>query len=63
MAERAIIERAASDLREACTGVDHNRIRDLIEALNEAGRPFAQRIMDASIKVALESKSAYELAG
>ncbi|MBM4243329.1 MAG: molecular chaperone DnaK [Deltaproteobacteria bacterium] len=63
VAERATIERAASALREACTGTDHNRIRDLIEALNEAGRPFAQRIMDASIKVALESKSAYELAG
>ena len=62
-AERATIERAASELRAAVAGTDHNRIRDLIEALNEAGRPFAQRIMDASIKTALESKSAYEIAG
>jgi molecular chaperone DnaK (HSP70) len=61
--ERAIIDRAAKELREACAGTDHNRIRDLVEALNEASRPFAQRIMDASIKVALESRSAYEIAG
>jgi Fe-S protein assembly chaperone HscA len=62
-AERAVIDRAAAELRAACDGTDHNRIRDLVEALNEASRPFAQRIMDASIKVALESKSAYEIAG
>ena len=61
--ERAVIDRAAAELREACSGTDHNRIRDLVEALNEASRPFAQRIMDASIKVALESRSAYEIAG
>ena len=61
--ERAVIDRAAVELREACAGTDHNRIRDLVEALNEASRPFAQRIMDASIKVALESRSAYEIAG
>ena len=60
--ERATIDRAATALRDACAGSDHNRIRDLVEALNEASRPFAQRIMDASIKVALESKSAYEIA-
>jgi molecular chaperone DnaK (HSP70) len=62
-AERATIERAAEDLRTAMNGTDHNRIRDLIDALNEASRPFAQRIMDASIKTALERKSAYEIAG
>jgi Fe-S protein assembly chaperone HscA len=61
--ERATIDRAASDLRTAVAGSDHNRIRDLVEALNEASRPFAQRIMDASIKAALESKSADEIAG
>ena len=61
--ERAVIDRAASELRAASGGNDHNRIRDLVEALNEASRPFAQRIMDASIKMALESKSAYEIAG
>ena len=63
ISERAVIDRAAAELREACSGRDHNRIRDLVEALNEASRPFAQRIMDASIKVALESRSAYEIAG
>jgi len=61
--ERGAIDRAASELRAASGGTDHNRIRDLVEALNEVSRPFAQRIMDASIKTALESKSAYEIAG
>jgi len=60
--ERAAIERAAGELRAASGGSDHNRIRDLVEVLNEASRPFAQRIMDASIKTALENKSAYEIA-
>jgi len=61
--ERATIDLAATALRVACAGNDHNRIRDLVEALNEASRPFAQRIMDASIKAALESRSADEIAG
>ena len=61
--ERATIEGAAAQLQSALGGDDHNRIRDLGEALKEASRPFAQRIMDASIKQALESKSAYEIAG
>ncbi|HEY8516861.1 MAG TPA: Fe-S protein assembly chaperone HscA [Candidatus Binatia bacterium] len=60
--EREAIERAANELREAVQGTDYNRIRDLIEALNQAGTPFAQRIMDASIKSALESKSVAEIA-
>jgi len=60
--ERATIERAADELRAAAAGSDHNRIRDLIEALNEASRPFAQRIMDAGIKKALETRSVGEIA-
>ncbi|MBM4266508.1 MAG: Fe-S protein assembly chaperone HscA [Deltaproteobacteria bacterium] len=59
--ERAAIDRYANDLRAACAEKDHNRIRDLIEVLNDAGRPLAERIMNASIKQALESKSVGEL--
>jgi Fe-S protein assembly chaperone HscA len=61
--ERRQIQDAANALRAACGGSDHNRIRDLIEALNNAGTPFAQRIMDASIKQALEHRSVDEIAG
>jgi hypothetical protein len=61
--ERRHIQDAADALRAACAGDDHNRIRDLIEALNNAGTPFAQRIMDASIKQALEHRSVDEIAG
>jgi Fe-S protein assembly chaperone HscA len=52
--ERARIGTAAEDLRTASAGTDHNRIRDSLERLNEASTDFAQRIMDASIKAALE---------
>lgn len=59
--ERRAIDEAATALRAACAENDHNRIRDLIDALNEAGTPFAQRIMDRSIKTALENRSVDEI--
>ena len=61
-AERERIETCAGELKEACEGRDHNRIRDLIERLNEASTDFAQRIMDLSIKAALERRHVEELA-
>jgi molecular chaperone DnaK (HSP70) len=61
--ERRQIQDASNALRAACGGNDHNRIRDLVEALNNAGTPFAQRIMDASIRQALEHRSVDEIAG
>ncbi len=60
-AELRTIERLTADLQEACAGEDHNRIRDLADKLNEASTPFAQRIMDASIKRALETRRVEEL--
>ncbi len=60
--ERAAIDAAAAELRAACETTDYNRIRDLIEALNQASTPFAQRIMDASIRSALAEKSVREIA-
>ncbi len=61
--ETQAIDAAASDLRGACEGTDYNQIRDLTEKLNEASGPFAQRIMDASIKVAVSTRNVDELAG
>jgi Fe-S protein assembly chaperone HscA len=61
--ETQAIDAAASDLRAACEGTDYNQIRDLTEKLNEASGPFAQRIMDASIKVAVSTRNVDELAG
>ena len=60
-AEGPAIAAAVGELRAACATRDHTRIRDLIDALNTATTPFAQRIMDASIKQALESKPVGEL--
>ena len=58
---RAKLLASADELRTACAGDDHNKIRDLIEVVNEAGRPLAERIMDDSIRSALSSRSVEEL--
>ena len=53
--ERAVDRRAAAELREACSGTDHNRIRDLVEASTRR----AVRSRSGSwtpVKVALESR-------
>jgi len=60
-AERAAIEAAIARLEEAMRATDHNRIRDLVEELNQASMPLAQRIMDESIKEALEHRSVDEV--
>jgi len=60
-AERAAIDAAMAQLEAAMQGTDYNRIRDLIEELNQATTPLAQRIMDASIKDALERKRVDEV--
>jgi len=60
-AERTGIEAAMGRLQESLRGTDHNRIRDLTEELNQVTTPLAQRIMDGSIKEALERKRVEEL--
>jgi molecular chaperone DnaK len=60
--ERRTMRVAASELRTACADNDHNRIRDLIDRLNTASTPFAERIMDASIQEALRSKRVEDIA-
>lgn len=59
--ERAKLLASADELRKACAGDDHNVIRDLIEVVNDAGRPLAERIMDDSIRAALATRSVDEL--
>ncbi len=59
--ERAQIEEAAGRLEDARKGTDRELIAKLVEELNELTTPFAQRIMDAAIKDALEKKSVEEL--
>ena len=43
--------------RDIDRATDYNRIRDLVERLNDASTPFAQRVMSASIKRALEQRT------
>jgi len=59
--ERAAVERLAGRLAEAEKGTDRELIAKLVEDLNAATTPFAERIMDAAIKQALEKKSVEEL--
>jgi molecular chaperone DnaK len=60
--ERAQIEAAMAQLEGAMRGTDYNRIRDLTDELNRVTTPLAQRIMDSSIKEALERKRVEDVA-
>ena len=60
--ERAAIDAAIARLESAIGETDYNRIRDLTDELNQATTPLAQRIMDESIKQALEQKRVEEIA-
>ena len=59
--ERARMDEAVERLEAARTGTDRELIAKLVEELNEVTTPFAERIMDAAIKLALEKKSIEEL--
>ncbi len=59
--ERARIDDIAGRLDMARHGEDRAAIGTMVEELNEASTPFAQRIMDEAIKGALEKKSVEEV--
>lgn len=59
--EHARIDAARARLEAALSQTDYNRIRDLTEELNQVTTPLAQRIMDTSIKAALERKRVEEV--
>ena len=59
--ERARMDEVAERLEAARLGTDRELIAKLVEQLNEVTTPFAERIMDAAIKLALEKKSVEEL--
>jgi Fe-S protein assembly chaperone HscA len=60
--ERARVDEVAERLEAARQGTDRELIAKLVEELNEITTPFAERIMDAAIKLALEKKSVEDLA-
>jgi molecular chaperone DnaK (HSP70) len=59
--ERARMDEVVERLEAARLGTDRELIAQLVEELNETTTPFAERIMDAAIKLALEKKSVEEL--
>ncbi len=56
--EEDAIRAAVATLQAAAEDTDYNRIRDLAQALSDVSTPFAHRIMEASLKRALENKNA-----
>lgn len=59
--EHAAIEPFVAKLETAVAATDYNRIRDVIDELNEASTPLAQRLMDNSIRDALSQKRVSDL--
>ncbi|MEO6025585.1 MAG: Fe-S protein assembly chaperone HscA [Candidatus Binatia bacterium] len=56
--EEDAIRAAVATLQGAAEGTDYTRIRDLAQALSDVSTPLGHRIMEASLKRALENKSA-----
>ena len=56
--EEAAIRAAIATLQSAAAGTDYDQIHALAERLNGVSTPLAQRIMTASLKRALENKTA-----
>jgi molecular chaperone DnaK len=56
--EEDAIRAAVATLQAAAEDTDYNRIRDLAQALSDVSTPFGHRIMEASLKRALENKKA-----
>ena len=54
--EIALTYNAIQALVNTVTGSDKNAIQVQTEALNDATRPFAERVMDAAIKEAMRGK-------
>ncbi len=54
--ERRAMADAVAALREAVTGTDYKRVRALIDVLNQASTPLAERMMNRALATALEGK-------
>jgi molecular chaperone DnaK len=60
--ERGRIAEVVERVEHARRGEDRELLSKLVEELNDVTTPFAERIMDGAIKLALEKKSIEELA-
>ena len=60
--ERRRIGEVVARVELARKGADRELLSKLVEELNEVTTPFAERIMDGAIKLALEKRSIDELA-
>jgi Fe-S protein assembly chaperone HscA len=54
--ERRAVEDAIAALRESLAGKDYKRIRALMDVLNQASMPLAERMMNRALATALEGK-------
>jgi molecular chaperone DnaK/molecular chaperone HscA len=60
--ERAAIQRALDEVKDAIGGDDHNVIREKISRLDETSRHLAELIMDNALVGALKNRKASEVA-
>ncbi len=54
--ELTAIRKAAADLRSAMAGIDHRAIRQAIEALDKSSVGLAEKLMNSTLKDALQDK-------
>ncbi len=59
--ERAALDSALTQLRDAMKGQDHNLIRAKLEELNQASHHLAELVMDAAVETVLKGKKAGEV--
>ena len=59
--EQHAIDEAVAALREAVAGTDYQRIRVLVDVLNQATMPLAERMMNRALATALEGKRLEEV--
>jgi molecular chaperone DnaK (HSP70) len=59
--ERRGVEDAMAALRESLAGTDYKRVRALVDVLNQASTPLAERMMNRALATALEGKKVGEV--
>jgi molecular chaperone DnaK len=60
-AERARIDAAIAALRQVMAGTDYKAVRACVDELNQAGMPFAERMMNRAMATALEGRRVDEV--
>lgn len=58
--ERAVIDAAVAEVKRAAAADDHLAVKERISALDEASRPFIERVMNRALSQAVAGHSVEE---